>query len=264
MSVIGRHYVDGVSPSPTSRANKQAANKAGGEDRENGDAQPQNADEVYLRLRDLIILGQLPAGTPLTERRVADRLEVSRTPVKSALQRLEHEGFVTSLGGDGDGRLIVAPMTKEDSRELWIMVAHLEGMAARRAAELPVGDRKALAARMREVNKELAVAIRDSVYATRPYDLDLELHALFVRASAGPRLLKLHQSMKLQIERYARVYFGGFVTGLSNSVAEHDALIRSIAAGDGLEAQHSVETNWYNASERVMKTIEHHGEKGTW
>jgi DNA-binding GntR family transcriptional regulator len=228
------------------------------------DGQPQNTDDVFRRLRELIILGQLPAGAPVTERRVAERLQVSRTPVRSALQRLMQEGFVAAIGAENDRRLIVAPMTKEDGGELWLMTAHLEGMAARKAAQLPASTRKALATRMRALNKELATALKSGVYATLPYDLDLEFHRSFVRASSGPRLFKLHDSIKLQIERYARAYFGVLITGLSNSVAEHDALVKAIAAGEPADAQHAVEVNWYNAAERLMRTIDQQGEKGTW
>ena len=228
------------------------------------DALPQNGEEVYRRLREMIILGKLAAGTPITERRVAERLSVSRTPVRGALHRLEQEGFVESVGSDVDRRLIVAPLTKDDGGELWLMVAHLEGMAARRAADLPASRRKTLAQRMRTVYKDLSVALKGGVYATEPYNLDLEFHRLIVEEASGPRFVRVHRSMKLQVERYARAYFGTLITGLSNSVAEHDKLVKAVAAGEPAAAQHAVEVNWYNAAARLLRTIDEHGERGTW
>jgi DNA-binding GntR family transcriptional regulator len=256
-----------VPTSPVRRAPKAASPQSGAPERADAaeeDTQFQNAEDVFRRLRELIILGQLPAGAPVSERRVAERLKVSRTPVRTALQRLEQEGFVTSVVGESERRLSVAPMTAEDGSELWLMVGHLEGMAARKAAQLPTTQRKALASRMREVNKDLATSLRESVYATEAYDRDLEFHRLFVAEAAGPRLLRLHQPIKLQIERYARAYFGVLIGGLTNSVAEHDRVVRAIAAGEPEEAQKAIETNWYNASERLLRTIQHHGEKGNW
>ncbi|MFB6240160.1 MAG: GntR family transcriptional regulator, partial [Gemmatimonadota bacterium] len=52
--------------------------------------------ETYTRLRELIVRGQLAPGSRIIETDVAERLGVSRTPVRSALQRLEQEGFIES------------------------------------------------------------------------------------------------------------------------------------------------------------------------
>jgi hypothetical protein len=49
---------------------------------------------VYLQLRDLIVRGTIAPGTPLIETELADRLSVSRTPIRGALQRLRQEGLI--------------------------------------------------------------------------------------------------------------------------------------------------------------------------
>lgn len=252
-------------PSQTSRRpSKKSKESLGDPNVPDGENQPATAPEVFRRLRELIINGQLPAGAPVTERKVADRLQVSRTPVRSALHRLQQEGFLTSVGTDAERRLIVAPMTQDDGGELYLMVGHLEGLAARRAAQLPPAERKALAAEMRDTNRDLAAALREGVYVATVFELDLRFHQLFVDRAGGPRLRRLHRSIKLQIERYARAYIGVLVDALRDSVAEHDVIIRCIAGGDAKAAQDAVETNWYHATERLIGTIERYGEKGTW
>ena len=65
------------------------------------------------------------------ERTVVERLGSSRTPVRSALHRLQQEGFVASSGLGRDQRLIVTPLTQTDGRELFVIVGHLEGLAVR-------------------------------------------------------------------------------------------------------------------------------------
>lgn len=248
---------------PSSKKSKRETTGENGSAPDAGN-QPATALTVFRRLRELIVFGQLPPGAPVTERKVADQLGVSRTPVRSALHRLQQEGFLTSVGNEAERRLIVAPMTQGDGGELYLMVGHLEGMAARRAAQLPAAERKALVAQMRDVNRDLAIALREAVYVARVFDLDLKFHQVFINAAGGPRLRRLHRSIKLQIERYARAYIGVLVPALRDSVAEHDVIIKAIAAGEPKAAQDAVETNWYNATDRLIRTIGRFGEKGTW
>jgi DNA-binding GntR family transcriptional regulator len=223
-----------------------------------------NASRVFRELRELIVWGQLPPGARITERTVAERLGVSRTPVRSALHRLQQDGFITSSGNGTEQRLIVAPMTREDGQELYLMVGHVEGLASRLAAMLPATERKALVARLRAVNRELDTALRVLRELSRVFDLDLEFHRVFVEAVAGPRMLALHRAIKPQIERYARAYIGVLLGELPNSLSEHDAIIRAIQKGDAKGAQLAAELNWYHASERLLSVIGQYGERGSW
>src|SRR6476660_2064412 len=80
---------------------------------------PDNVSRAYEELRSLIVWGQLPPGARIAERAVADRLGLSRTPIRSALHRLQQEGFVASAGRGTDQRLIVAPLTGDDGQEVF-------------------------------------------------------------------------------------------------------------------------------------------------
>jgi DNA-binding GntR family transcriptional regulator len=219
---------------------------------------------VYQELRRLIVTGQLPPGARIAERSVAERLDVSRTPVRSALHRLQQEGFVDSYGRGRNQRLIVAPLTQDDGREMFLIVGHLEGLAARTAAQLDSPRRTDVVRRLRALNKDLAAESRRRVTVTRIFDLDRLFHRAYVERVLGPRLLALHSSIKPQVERYARLYISALVDELPTSVQEHKAIIRAIAAGDPAAAQHAVETNWRNAADRLTQVIAEHGERGSW
>jgi len=227
-------------------------------------AQRDSADYAFEQLRELIVWGQLPPGTPLAERIVAERLGVSRTPVRSALHRLRQEGFVASLRDHGEQRLTVAPMTQVDGRELYLTVGHLEGLAAYLATRLPLVQRQALVTKLRAINRQLAVVLRQRTLVGEVFQLDLEFHRLIVEASVGPRLLALHHSIKLQIERYARAYIGVLLGELTESLSEHDAIINGILKGDARAAQHAIEVNWHNAADRLTRVIARYGERGSW
>src|ERR671935_2901559 len=101
-------------------------------------------DQVYARLRDLIVQGSLAAGSRIVETEIATRLGVSRTPVREALQRLQQEGFVMGTPGAQQSRLTVAPLTREDVHELLDIVGALEGLGARGAAQVSQHERRAL------------------------------------------------------------------------------------------------------------------------
>jgi DNA-binding GntR family transcriptional regulator len=228
------------------------------------EAPADHVTRVYLELRELIISGQLPPGARVAERAVVARTGLSRTPVRSALHRLQQEGFVASVGRAGDQRLIVTPLTRGDGREVFLVVGHLEGLAAREAAALPTDRRKKLVAEMRAVNRELAKASRGKVSPTRLFDLDVTFHETYVEGIAGPRLLSLHRAIKPQCERYARLYVNVLLDTLPMSVKEHETIAAAIATGDQRAAQHAVETNWHNAASRLSAVIEEFGERGIW
>jgi DNA-binding GntR family transcriptional regulator len=221
--------------------------------------------QAYHQLRELIVRGRLAPGTRIIETDVASRLGVSRTPVRGALQRLQQEGYIVSSGTGQQSRLAVAPLTKEDARELFAIVGEIEGLGARWAAELDEERRAVIVADLRRLNTELA----QSAAEPRPdhqnlFDLDQNFHHRYVEGAAGPRLLALHDAIKPQSERYVRLYISALVDEIGTSVREHTVIVDAIAAGEGEAAQSSVRSNWRNAAARLAKVIESLGERGTW
>lgn len=222
------------------------------------------ATTAYRQLREAIVLGHLAPGTRIVETDVAKRLEISRTPVRAALQRLQQEGYIVS-SGTSSSRLQVAPLTWEDARELFGIVGEIEALAARWVAERPRAEREALVARLKETNGQFLGVAQDG----RPdpnslFDLDMHFHRLYVEAGAGPRLLSLHNAIKPQSERYIRLYISAFTDEIPTSVAEHRDIVSAIGAGHPDRSQLAVETNWRNAAQRLNRVIQALGERGSW
>ncbi|MGQ0767227.1 MAG: GntR family transcriptional regulator [Gemmatimonadota bacterium] len=229
-------------------------------------AQASSPDSVrgtlaYNTLRNLIVHGRIAPGTRIGENEVSQRLGMSRTPVRSALQRLRQEGFVVVEGDGKLSRALVAPLTCDDAREVFDILAAVEGVAARIAAGLPDLKRRVIVARMRKLNSELRAISRAKVPdPERRFLNDTEFHSCYIEA-AGPRILALHTAVKPQAERYIRGYISRLV---GTSVAEHDAIIDALASGEKLHAQRAVEANWHNAAERLALVMDSAGEKGSW
>ena len=222
-------------------------------------------EQVYVRLRDLIVQGSLAPGSRIVETEIAGRLGVSRTPVREALQRLQQEGYVMGAPGAQQSRLTVAPLTRDDVHELLDIVGSLEGLGAWRAGQLQPEARKTLVRELRALNGEFLKAGRATpMDHSRLYDADERFHRRVVEAGVGPRLIALHDAVKPQAERYIRMYISMLTGDIRSSVDEHDAIIDAIDEGRAESAQNAVETNWRHAAERLGKVIEVVGERGSW
>lgn len=221
--------------------------------------------KTYERLREFIVRGQLAPGSRVVESDIAARLGVSRTPARSALHRLQQEGYIVSGDGARDNRLVIAPLTQEDARELFLIIGLLEGLAAREAAELPAKKRSDLVHDLRQLNKDLS----EEAGCPRPdqlrlFALDTSFHRQYVIAAAGKRLMSLHDAIKPQGERYIRLYISSLSDEIATSVKEHAAIIAQIEKGDSLAAQSAVDKNWRNAASRLKNVIDALGERGSW
>src|SRR5215217_3296660 len=211
-------------------------------------------EQVYQRLRDLIVQGLLAPGSRVVETEVATRLGVSRTPVREALQRLQQEGFVVGAPGAQQARLTVAPLTRADVHELLNIVGELEGLGARWAAGLPIAERRALTKELKALNAEFHKTGRTApIDHGRMYEADERLHRQIVVAGAGPRLIALHDSVKPQAERYIRMYISMLTGDIATSVAEHEVITAAIEAGKSAAAEEAIAVNWRHAAERLAK-----------
>ena len=201
----------------------------------------------------------------MIEAELAERLGVSRTPIRGALQWLEREGFLVAVPNGSKNRTLVAPLTQGDAHELYAIIGHIEGLAARLTAELPAESRTEVVRRLRALNgalDELAKARRPA--ANRIFELDLQFHQTIVQASQGPRLIKLHQATQLQAERYWRLYASAILDKLGQSVREHRAIINAVRTGDADGAEAGSQANWRNGADRLSRVIQAMGERGSW
>ena len=219
--------------------------------------------QAYSKLRKLIVHGRLAPGSRLIETEIAERLRLSRTPVRSALQRLMQEGYISDPGKGRQSRPFVAPLTKDDAQELFHIVGELEGLAAWRAAQIV--HRRRLVNKLNRLNSKLLSEIQGSGPSKeRLHQVDTQFHRCYVEGGAGPRLLALHDAIKPQAERYTRLYIDALIDQIKLSVNEHQATIDAIEDGEADRAQLAVQTNWRNAAERLGEVIERAGELGSW
>jgi DNA-binding GntR family transcriptional regulator len=231
-------------------------------------AAPDNGNSVnraFQELRELIVKGHLSPGSWIVEADVAERLGLSRTPIRGALHWLHREGYVVEHKGVRKTRILVAPLTQEDARELYTIVGHLEALAGTHAAALPASIRAKLAEELGALNSQLNdIASRRPVDPRRVFDIDKEFHTTLVNAAAGPRLVALHRSVTPQVERYWRLYASSIINDLHLSVSEHGEIVRAVRKGDVAAIRDALDHNWMGGLARISRLIDLFGERGSW
>jgi GntR family transcriptional regulator of vanillate catabolism len=140
---------------------------------------------ALLGLRELLLSGEFPPGTRMSELPLVERLGVSRTPLRLALSTLEHEGLLEVLDGGG---YAVREFTMDEIHDAIELRGVLEGTAARFAAER--GATSEQLERMRELSAEMDPLVhRSDVDSFWQYvDRNRAFHALLIEAAASPVL----------------------------------------------------------------------------
>ncbi len=163
-----------------------AANGEAGKVANAGDGEPTSqTTRALLSLRDLLLSGEFPPGTRMSELPLVERLGVSRTPLRLALATLQHEGLLENLDGGG---YAVREFTRDEINDAIELRGVLEGTAARFAAER--GATADQLTRMRGLSAEMDPLVhRSDVDSFWQYvECNRAFHELFVEAAASPVL----------------------------------------------------------------------------
>lgn len=175
----------------------------------------------------MILRGELRPGQRINEPDVANRLGVSRVPVREALRELESTGLVAARKHAG---VFVREPTGEEVRELYEMRGLLDGFAGRRAARLEAPARLALADRL-----DASIDAMNAAFAVhdvqRYYRENLNFHWAIVEAAGNHALAATYRTVvqKLHLSRLKNLSQD---MGMRASIAEHTRIARALRKGD--------------------------------
>ena len=199
---------------------------------------------AYDSMLDMLIKHELPVNTVLHERRLAERLNISRTPVRDALNRLESEGFISRM----PGRVLV--VKNFSTREL-IETLHVRGLLEAEAAALAAGRAPA------EELDRLEADIRSLLESARPspdedWDVDSRLHGAITRYGGNAVLARLVESLRVKtrmfnLQRIPERFALGH--------REHLAIIEALRRADSDAARKGVETHIENVKQSIIQTL---------
>jgi DNA-binding GntR family transcriptional regulator len=177
---------------------------------------------IARQLREAIMKGALPPGTQLGETELAAQFQVSRGPLREAMQRLVSEGLLRSERHRG---LFVIDLEPGDVFDIYTARTAIERAALIRVVR---GDRDAAADLLDEVVQEMAAA-GDDPHALA--DADLKFHEVLVRASGSRRLVRMAQTLLIEtrmcLSALQRTY-----QCVEERVTEHNQIIEAIREAD--------------------------------
>lgn len=181
-------------------------------------------DVVFKKLRRAILLEELKAGERLPEIRLADKLGVSRTPIREAIRKLELEGLVIMMPRRG---AIVAQISEKNLKDVLEVRRVLDMLSAELASE-----------RIDETRKDvLKRACQEFEEAVKSGDLreiaqkDVALHNIIIEATGNITLRQMIDNLAEQMYRY-RVKYLKDDARYEMLVKEHQAIYESIVKGD--------------------------------
>lgn len=211
-------------------------------------AQRGTAVEIaYWTIRDAIRTGLIRSGERLMENDLADALDMSRTPVREALRRLEVERLIENAPRRG---LIVPQITLEDLVEIFQIREVLEGLAARLAAER-MSSIEIEAMRQVIESAERAVEAGDTVTLAEG---NPQFHPLFRKGSKNSRLPAL---IELLYDSHRPLLLYEFTPErASQAIAEHKAIYEAITARDADEAELLTREHAKNALRAYAKAFQ--------
>lgn len=175
---------------------------------------------ALLRLRELILSGELAGGTRIAELAIVERIGVSRTPIRAALMRLEQEGLLESLPNGG---YAVKTFSERDIADAIELRGTLEGLLVRLAAER--GAPAVVMAEAKECLRQVDAVLADPALTDEAFsayvDFNERFHALLYEMADSPVTVR-------QLERVVSLPFASasaFVVVQSNSPQARDMLV---------------------------------------
>ena len=145
-------------------------------------------EKVYKTLRYDILTGKIPGGTRITESNTAARLNVSRTPIREALQRLTQEKLVISLPKAG---YLIEDMSNDDIQDLFSARFDIETMVTCKAIDHITNDELEIMGK----NLEKAKACIDANDLKTMTDLDIEFHSIIYKASRSKTFFRICKNL---------------------------------------------------------------------
>lgn len=207
-----------------------------------------SAERAYRTLKELILDNQLPAGSQLLEQEAAERLCMSRTPVREAMIRLEQDGIVEIRPRHG---MRVLPVSSKDMREIYEVLTALESTAAEIVARR--GATPAELASLRAAVAAMGSALdRDDLEGWAV--ADRHFHGLLVTLAGNERLQQMVSQLSEQAHR-ARVLTLRLRPKPVYSIRDHARLVAAIARRDAESARQIHHDHRMEAGEMLVDLL---------
>lgn len=204
-------------------------------------------DVVFKTLRQAILKGDMEPGERLMEITLANKLGVSRTPIREAIRKLELEGLVHMVPRKG---AVVASISEKDMRDVLEVRVTLEELVVKLAIQnMEESDIDLLKRTAR--NFESAVIARDIVDIV---EADVMFHDVIYNKTNNGRLIQIINNLREQMYRYRLEYVKDARTH-SILISEHQDIIAALEKRDVDEAKNAVRQHIVNQEKGIVRAI---------
>lgn len=204
-------------------------------------------DVVFNALRDAIISGDLEPGERLMEIKLADKLGVSRTPIREAIRKLELEGLVVMTPRKGAE---VAKISQKDLTDVLEVRRVLEMLAMELACDKITDEELTLL----EKNLVDFSSCAKRGNATELSSLDVGFHDIIYQSTGNKRLIQILNNLREQMYRYRLVYIKEFAKR-ENLTSEHKALVDALRKRDKKKAADAALIHIDNQEKTIIENI---------
>jgi len=201
-------------------------------------------DHAYKHLKELILQGRFKAGDRLIERELAAHLNISRTPIREALFRLESQGYVKTVPRKG---VIVSNISEQEVIEVFTILSSLEVLAVKLAAERMDSSTRRL------LDKKLDELRKMDMEEDNHFDLQhIEMNHLINKASKSPKLFEILSGLIDYIHMSANM---GYETPgrRKESLREHIDIMKALREGEAEIAQYLMKIHIENSKKAFIK-----------
>lgn len=205
-------------------------------------------DVVFNTLRQAILTGELEPGEHLMESELADKLGVSRTPIREAIRKLELEGLVNMTPRKGAR---VAQITLEDLTDVLEVRRHLEELAVELACKKATEEDLE---QLHVLHENIRQAMQDG-NLTEIAEADVKLHEAIYRMTGNRRLIQLLHNLREQMYRYRLEYIKDRQTR-DNLILEHQEIIDAVETRDVERAKKAILIHIDNQEKTILENME--------
>ena len=204
-------------------------------------------DVVFNTLRRAILKGELKPGERLMEITLADKLGVSRTPIREAIRKLELEGLVVMAPRKGAK---VASITERDLNDVLEVRKGMEDLAISLACKRITGEELE---KLETIEQSFQKLI-ESGNLTELAEMDVKFHDTIYQATNNQRLVQLLNNLREQMYRYRMEYLKDIAVRRTLA-EEHKAICRALRERDEQQAEEYVSIHIDNQQKAIIRSL---------
>ncbi len=212
-------------------------------------------EEAYETIEHLILTMQMEPGEVITEMALSERLNISRTPIREAIKKLEEKGLIVTK----NGRKKVYILTIKEIEEIFDIKIYLEGAVAKWAAlrgeEAEFKELRKIMAEMKAFTAEKPQNEESEALRLKNWlAIDRKLHGVVFKMAKNQKSENIIKNMNIQWHRL-KVGMLALEGRIEKTVAEHEAFVQAILEKNPEKAEQAMQEHMKNVKRELIKLM---------